>query len=97
MKIPRNQILFSDIMKVRKSNFRKEKFESNHEEKVEVQNDPLAFQLPTVIVSGAKKCGTKTLMRFFGHHPQARLPTPLLRFLYIFLIDISIFDRNLDL
>ena len=27
-------------------------------------------QLPTVFVSGAKKCGTKTLMRFFGHHPQ---------------------------
>lgn len=30
----------------------------------------LMQQLPTIFVSGAKKCGTKTLMRFFGHHPQ---------------------------
>ena len=30
----------------------------------------LMQQLPTIFVSGAKKCGTKTLIRFFGHHPQ---------------------------
>jgi len=30
----------------------------------------LMNQLPTIFISGAKKCGTKTLMRFFGHHPQ---------------------------
>ena len=70
MKNRQNQRIFSDIMKVRKSKFRKEKFESNQAENAEIINDPMAFQLPTVIVSGAKKCGTKTLMRFFGHHPQ---------------------------
>ena len=33
----------------------------------------LMEQLPTVFVTGAKKCGTKALIRFFGHHPQVFL------------------------
>ena len=53
-------------MKLRKNEVKKEKFEMVSS----ASKDPLAFQLPTVIVAGAKKCGTKALMRFFGHHPQ---------------------------
>ena len=67
MKNPLNQRIFADIMKVRKSLVRKAKFESLQ---LNISKDPLAWQLPTVVVSGAKKCGTKALMRFFGHHPQ---------------------------
>ena len=68
MKNPKNQRTFADIMKLRKAKIRKEKFEWSIGP-MAVQF-PMAFQLPTVIISGAKKCGTKVLMRFFGHHPQ---------------------------
>ncbi|CBY07206.1 unnamed protein product [Oikopleura dioica] len=35
-----------------------------------LQSDELAYQLPNIVITGAKKCGTKALQRFFGHHPQ---------------------------
>ena len=70
MKNPKYQRIYADLMKSRKAKHRKDRFEHV---RIERRYDPLALQLPTVIVAGAKKCGTKALMRFFGHHPQARV------------------------
>ncbi|CBY37257.1 unnamed protein product [Oikopleura dioica] len=51
-----------------------ERRNSMFEKKAASNLDPikkmLMEQLPTVFVTGAKKCGTKALIRFFGHHPQ---------------------------
>ena len=44
MKNAINQRMFADIMKAKKSQFRREKFESRS---LDVANDPLAWQLPT--------------------------------------------------
>jgi hypothetical protein len=67
MKDPKYNRMYADLLKSRKSIRRKSQFDNIRKEK---RYDPLALQLPTVIVAGAKKCGTKALMRFFGHHPQ---------------------------
>ena len=56
MKQPKYQRMYNDIMKSRKAKIRKERFERV---RVQKRYDPLALQLPTVIVAGAKKCGTK--------------------------------------
>ena len=55
MKNAVNQRMFADIMKAKKSQFRREKFESHS---LNVANDPLAWQLPT----GKFKIDIKILM-----------------------------------
>ena len=63
------QKVINEVMEVQFKKYQERK-------KKELNSNPtnitleLMQQLPTIFVSGAKKCGTKTLMRFFGHHPQ---------------------------
>lgn len=45
-------------------------FEKKAASNIDPLKKELMEQLPTVFVTGAKKCGTKALIRFFGHHPQ---------------------------
>ena len=36
----------------------------------DIFKDRLTKQLPHIIITGFKKCGTKTLQHFFGFHPE---------------------------
>lgn len=56
MKNPKYQRIYADIMKSRMAKARNNQFENVRKWK---RYDPMALQLPTVIVAGAKKCGTK--------------------------------------
>ena len=38
--------------------------------KLYLNKDRLTKQLPHIIITGFKKCGTKTLQHFFGFHPE---------------------------
>lgn len=56
MKNSKYQRIYGDVMKSRNAKRRKDQFDTV---RVKKRNDPLALQLPTVIIAGAKKCGTK--------------------------------------
>ena len=71
MKDAQNQRLYQDLLKDRKSYYLKRRLKQMQDELAKRQKeDRLASQLPHIVVSGFKKCGTKTLQHFFGFHPE---------------------------
>jgi len=71
MQNPKYQMLYQDLLKARKSHFLKWRQQSLQKALMEKnKEDRLTKQLPHIIITGFKKCGTKTLQHFFGFHPE---------------------------
>ena len=71
MKKAQNQKLYKELLNDRKNYFMKRRhYELEKKLAAKNRENRLAYQLPHIIVSGFKKCGTKTLQHFFGFHPE---------------------------
>ena len=71
MKTAQNQKLYQELLKERKNYYMRRRHRQMEQEMMERNRENrLAYQLPHIIVSGFKKCGTKTVQHFFGFHPE---------------------------
>ena len=71
MKHAQNQKLYKELLNDRKNYLMKRRHHELQKDLAEHNRENrLVYQLPNIIVSGFKKCGTKTVQHFFGFHPE---------------------------